>query len=173
MTANADGSSVWTPNACAKTAGFTANELEISPKEEEEELALIYQAKGIPEDDAHTLARRIIANPRTAIDTLAREELGIDPEELGGSAYEAAITSFFLFAFGALFPMLPYLFWTGTTAIILSLIVSAVGLFIIGGAITLMTGRSIWFSGTRQVLVGIAAAVLTYGIGKLIGVSVG
>jgi VIT1/CCC1 family predicted Fe2+/Mn2+ transporter len=68
--------------------------------------------------------------------------------------------------------MLPYFFLSGTTAIILSLIVSAIGLFIIGGAITLMTGRSIWFSGTRQVLVGIAAAILTYGIGKLIGVSV-
>jgi VIT1/CCC1 family predicted Fe2+/Mn2+ transporter len=69
--------------------------------------------------------------------------------------------------------MLPYFFLTETTAIILSMIVSAIGLFIIGSAITLMTGRSIWFSGTRQVLVGIVAAILTYGIGKLIGVSVG
>jgi VIT1/CCC1 family predicted Fe2+/Mn2+ transporter len=69
--------------------------------------------------------------------------------------------------------MLPYLIWSGTTAIILSLVVSAIGLFIIGAAITLMTGKSIWFSGTRQVLVGIAAAALTFGIGKLIGISVG
>ena len=104
---------------------------------------------------------------------MRREELGIDPEELGGSAYEAAFTSFFLFAFGALFPMLPYFFLSGTTAVIMSLIVSAIGLFIIGAAITLMTGRSVWFSGTRQVIVGVAAALLTYGVGKIIGGSVG
>ncbi len=150
-----------------------AAEIAENPEEEREELSLIYQSKGLPEDRARELADHMMADQNSILDTLAREELGIDPEELGGSAYEAAITSFFLFAFGALFPMLPYLFFTGTTAIIISLIVSAIGLFIIGGAITLMTGRSIWFSGTRQVLVGIAAAVLTYGIGKLIGVSVG
>jgi VIT1/CCC1 family predicted Fe2+/Mn2+ transporter len=115
----------------------------------------------------------MMADKDSILDTLAREELGIDPEELGGSAYEAAWTSFFLFAFGALFPMLPYFFASGTLAIFLSLVVSAIGLFIIGSAITLMTGKSIWFSGTRQVLVGIAAAALTYGVGKLIGVSVG
>jgi VIT1/CCC1 family predicted Fe2+/Mn2+ transporter len=115
----------------------------------------------------------MMADKSSILDTLAREELGIDPKELGGSAYEAAFTSFFLFAFGALFPILPYLLWSGTLAVILSLIVSAMGLFIIGAAITLMTGKSIWFSGGRQVLVGIAAAALTYGLGKLIGVSVG
>lgn len=150
-----------------------AAEIAENPEEEREELSLIYQSKGLPEDRARELADHMMADQNSILDTLAREELGIDPEELGGSAYEAAITSFFLFAFGALFPMLPYLFLTGTAAIILSLIVSAIGLFIIGSAITLMTGRSILFSGTRQVLVGIAAAVLTYGIGKLIGVSVG
>ena len=150
-----------------------AEEIAANPEEEQEELALIYQSKGLPEDRAKEMAKHMMADQANILDTLAREELGIDPEELGGSAYEAAFTSFFLFAFGALFPMLPYFFLTGTTAIILSLVVSAIGLFIIGGAITLMTGRSIWFSGTRQVLVGIAAAILTYGIGKLIGVSVG
>ena len=150
-----------------------AEEIAENPEEEREELTLIYQSKGLPEDRARELADAMMADKSSILDTLAREELGIDPEELGGSAYEAAFMSFFLFAFGALFPMLPYFFLTGTNAIILSLIVSAVGLFIIGGAITLMTGRSIWFSGTRQVLVGIAAAILTYGIGRLIGVSVG
>lgn len=150
-----------------------AEEIAENPEEEREELTLIYQSKGLPEDRARELADAMMADKSSILDTLAREELGIDPEELGGSAYEAAFMSFFLFAFGALFPMLPYFFLTGTTAVILSLIVSAIGLFIIGGAITLMTGRSIWFSGTRQVLVGIAAAILTYGIGKLIGVSVG
>jgi len=150
-----------------------AEEIAESPEEEQEELALIYQSKGLPEDRARELAAHMMADKDSILDTLAREELGIDPEELGGSAYEAAFTSFFLFAFGALFPMVPYLFWSGTLAIVLSLVVSAVGLFIIGAAITLMTGKSIWFSGSRQVLVGIAAAGLTYGIGKLIGVSVG
>jgi len=150
-----------------------ADEIEESPEEEQEELALIYQSKGLPEDRAKELAAHMMADKDSILDTLAREELGIDPEELGGSAYEAAFTSFFLFAFGALFPMMPYFFATGSFAIILSLLVSAVGLFIIGAAITLMTGRSVWFSGTRQVLVGIAAAGLTYGIGKLIGVSLG
>ena len=150
-----------------------AEEIAASPEEEQEELALIYQSKGLPEDRAKELASHMMADQGSILDTLAREELGIDPEELGGSAYEAAFTSFFLFAFGALFPILPYLFWSGTLVIVLSLILSAIGLFIIGAAITLMTGRSVWFSGTRQVLVGIAAAALTYGIGKLIGVSVG
>jgi VIT1/CCC1 family predicted Fe2+/Mn2+ transporter len=150
-----------------------AEEIANSPEEEQEELALIYQSKGLPEERAAELASHMMADKGSILDTLAREELGIDPNELGGSAYEAAFTSFFLFAFGAFFPILPYLIWSGTTAILLSLVVSAVGLFIIGAAITLMTGRSLWFSGTRQVLVGIAAAVLTYGIGKLIGVSVG
>jgi VIT1/CCC1 family predicted Fe2+/Mn2+ transporter len=150
-----------------------AEEIATNPAEEQEELALIYQSKGLPEDRARELASHMMADKGSILDTLAREELGIDPEELGGSAYEAAFTSFFLFAFGALFPMIAYFFWSGTLAIIMSLIISAIGLFIIGAAITLMTGRSVWFSGTRQVLVGIAAAALTYGIGKLIGVSVG
>src|SRR6266545_4097278 len=150
-----------------------AEEIAANPEEEQEELALIYQSKGLPEDRAKEMASHMMADKTNILDTLAREELGIDPEELGGSAYEAAITSFFLFAFGAFFPILPYLIWSGTTAILLSLVVSAMGLFIIGAAITLLTGRSVWFSGSRQVFVGIAAAALTYGIGKLIGVSVG
>jgi VIT1/CCC1 family predicted Fe2+/Mn2+ transporter len=150
-----------------------AEEIAESPEEEQEELALIYQSKGLPEDRAKEMAAHMMADKANILDTLAREELGIDPEELGGSAYEAAFTSFFLFAFGALFPMLPYFFSSGTQAIVLSLVISAVGLFIIGSAITLMTGKSVLFSGTRQVLVGIAAAALTYGIGKLIGISLG
>jgi VIT1/CCC1 family predicted Fe2+/Mn2+ transporter len=150
-----------------------AEEIAESPDEELEELTLIYQSKGLPEDRARELASHMMEDKSNILDTLAREELGIDPEELGGSAYEAAFTSFFLFAVGAIFPIFPYLFWAGTTAIYLSLIISAVGLFIVGAAITLMTGRGVLYSGTRQVLVGIAAAGLTYGLGKLIGVSVG
>ena len=148
-----------------------AEEIAESPEEELEELTLIYQSKGLPEDRAKELASHMMADKGSILDTLAREELGIDPEELGGSAYEAAFTSFFLFAVGAIFPIFPFLFWTGATAIYLSLAISAVGLFLIGSAITLMTGRGVLFSGTRQVLVGLIAAALTFGVGKLIGVS--
>jgi VIT1/CCC1 family predicted Fe2+/Mn2+ transporter len=147
-------------------------ELEARPEEEQEELALIYQSKGLPKDRAEELARHIISGD-SALDTLSREELGIDPEELGGSAWEAAITSFFLFAAGAIIPVFPFIFLSGMTAVLVSIIISAVGLFAIGAAITLMTGRSVLYSGMRMVIFGLLAAGLTYGIGKLIGVSVG
>jgi VIT1/CCC1 family predicted Fe2+/Mn2+ transporter len=146
-------------------------ELTASPEEEAEELALIYEAKGIPPEQARALAARVIASPATALDTLAREELGIDPEQLGGSAWEAAITSFLLFALGAMVPVLPFVFLSGTAAVLVSVGVSAVALFGIGAAITLMTGRGLLFSGGRQLLFGLAAAALTYGVGRLIGVS--
>ncbi len=149
-----------------------AQEIAESPEEELEELTLIYQSKGLPEDRARELASHMMGDQANILDTLAREELGINPEELGGSAYEAAFTSFFLFAFGAIFPIFPFIFWSGATAIYLSLGVSAIGLFIIGAAITLMTGRGVLYSGFRQVLVGMVAAGLTYGVGKLIGVSI-
>ncbi len=148
-------------------------EIDEDIQEELDELSLIYQSKGLPARRANELARHIGRDKSTLLDTLAREELGIDPQELGGSAYEAAAASFFLFAIGAIFPIFPFFFWTGFTAILVSLIVSAIGLFIIGAAITLMTGRSVLYSGFRQVLVGIAAAALTYGVGRLIGASVG
>jgi VIT1/CCC1 family predicted Fe2+/Mn2+ transporter len=142
-----------------------------APEEEEEELALIYQAKGLPEAQARELAARLMANQASALDTLVREELGIDPEELGGSAWEAAATSFVLFAMGAIVPVAPYAFLTGMTAVIVSLILSALGLFVIGAGITLLTGRSVFASGTRQVLFGMVAAALTFSIGRLIGVT--
>lgn len=148
-------------------------ELEQNPAEEQEELALIYQAKGLPEAQARDLAARLIADRPAALDALAREELGVDPEELGGSAWEAAISSFLLFAVGAVVPVLPFLFLNGLTAVSVSVALSALGLFGIGAAITLLTGRSVWYSGMRQVLVGLAAAAITFGIGRLIGVSLG
>lgn len=148
-------------------------ELAANPAEEAEELSLIYQAKGLPAARASELAHSLLANQATALDTLAREELGIDPGELGGSAWEAAYTSFFLFAIGAIIPVTPFIFLSGLSAVYVSVAVSALGLFGIGAAITLMTGRSVWYSGTRQVLFGLTAAALTYGIGRLIGVSIG
>jgi vacuolar iron transporter family protein len=146
-----------------------ADELAQVPEEEQEELALIYQAKGLPEDQAKALAQRLIANKETALDTLVREELGIDPEELGGSAWAAAGTSFLLFAAGAIFPVAPYFALAGLPAVIASLAASGVALFAIGAGTTLFTGLSVWFSGARQLLIGFAAAGVTYGLGKLIG----
>ena len=153
--------------------GIEKHELATIPEEEVEELSLIYQAKGIPAQTAEDMAQRLLSDPNTALDTLAREELSVDPESLGGSAWEAAITSFFLFSIGALIPVLPYVFFTGTTGILVSAIASGLGLFGIGAAITLMTGRGVLFSGSRQVLFGMAAAAITYGVGKLIGVNLG
>jgi VIT1/CCC1 family predicted Fe2+/Mn2+ transporter len=149
-----------------------AEELDQVPEEEKEELSLIYQAKGLPEDLARSLAEQLITNKKTALDTLVREELGIDPEELGGSAWAAASTSFLLFAVGAIFPVAPYFALTGMPAIIASLAASGVALFLIGAGTTLFTGRGVLASGVRQLLVGFAAAGVTYGVGKLIGVAV-
>jgi VIT1/CCC1 family predicted Fe2+/Mn2+ transporter len=126
-------------------------------------------AKGVSEEQARQMASRIVSDERTALDTLAREELGIDPEELGGSAWMAASTSFVLFAIGAIVPVLPFALLSGIGAVCLSVVLSALMLFGIGALITLMTGRSVLFSGMRQVVVGLAAAALTYGVGLLIG----
>ena len=149
-----------------------ADELEQVPQEEEEELALIYQAKGLPEELAKTLAKQLIANKKTALDTLVREELGIDPDELGGSAWAAASTSFMLFAIGAIFPVAPYFRLGGMWAVAASLAASSAALFLIGAGTSLFTGRSVWFSGMRQLVVGLAAAGITFGVGRLIGVAV-
>jgi vacuolar iron transporter family protein len=149
-----------------------ADELEQVPEEEEAELALIYEAKGLPEELAKSLAKQLIANKKTALDTLVREELGIDPDELGGSAWVAAGTSFMLFAAGAIFPVAPYFALAGIPALAASLAASAAALFLIGAGTSLFTGLNIWFSGARQLAVGLAAAGVTFGIGKLIGVAV-
>lgn len=148
-----------------------AEEIEAAPEEEMEELALIYQARGLDESTARQLAKQIMQNQESALETLAREELSIDPSELGGSAWEAAITSFVLFALGAIIPVIAFFLLEGLAAVALSIALSIVGLFVIGAAITLFTGRSVWFSGTRQVLFGLAAAAVTFLIGRLIGVS--
>jgi VIT1/CCC1 family predicted Fe2+/Mn2+ transporter len=147
-------------------------EIAANPQEEAEELALIYQARGLEENAARQLAQQMMSSEEKALEALSRDELGIDPEELGGSAWEAAITSFLLFAVGAIIPLFPFFFTSGGPAIVISAIFSAIGLFGIGAAITLFTGRSVLFSGTRQMLFGLAAAAVTFLIGRLIGVSV-
>jgi VIT1/CCC1 family predicted Fe2+/Mn2+ transporter len=147
-------------------------EISASPVEEAEELALIYQAKGLDEAKARDLADEVLSNQDKALDTLAREELGIDPESLGGSAMEAAVTSFILFAVGAIIPVAPFVFLSGLSAVILSVTLSGAGLFAIGAAITLFTGRSATYSGMRQVVFGLVAAAVTYIIGHLVGVAI-
>jgi len=146
-------------------------EIATNPAEEAEELSLIYQAKGLPEPEARQIAERLMKDEGAALDTMAREELGIDPHELGGSAMQAAGASFLLFAVGAIIPVIPFLFWIGHRAVVASLVASAIGLFSIGSGITVLTGRNAFFSGARQVIVGLAAAGVTYLIGSFIGVS--
>jgi VIT1/CCC1 family predicted Fe2+/Mn2+ transporter len=147
------------------------DELAAAPEQEREELQLIYEAKGVPADEARRLSNHLLRDPGAALDVLAREELGIDPHELGGSARTAALTSFLLFAFGAMFPVLPYLLASGTAAFAASIALSGLALFGIGAAITLFTGRSIWRSGGRQLVLGLAAASLTYAVGRALGVA--
>ncbi|MGD1147473.1 MAG: VIT1/CCC1 transporter family protein [Thermoanaerobaculaceae bacterium] len=149
------------------------DELREAPKEEQEELSLIYQAKGLGKEEADTLAAKLMADKDNVLDTLTREELGLDPTELGGSAWEAAITSFFLFFTGAIAPVAPFLFLSGAPAVVTSLVASGLALFATGAAITLLTGRGVLYSGTRQLLIGLGAAGVTFGIGRLIGISVG
>jgi vacuolar iron transporter family protein len=146
-------------------------ELEMSPKEEEEELSLIYQAKGIPEKEAAGLARRIIKNPKTALDTLAREELGLNPSELG-SPWAAAMSSFFAFVIGALLPVLPYIFTTGASAWIASIVLSCLALFAVGAVLSIFTARGPILTGMRMLGIGLLASAITYMVGWLLGVSV-
>jgi VIT1/CCC1 family predicted Fe2+/Mn2+ transporter len=146
-------------------------EIETNPEGERQELALIYMAKGIPESQANEMATEIMKDKTHAHQVLISEELGINTEELKGSAMEAAISSFILFAIGAVIPIVPFMLTSGFHAILLSVLFSALGLFLIGSAITLFTGRNVWFSGFRQVGFGLIAAAITYGIGTLIGVS--
>lgn len=148
-----------------------ADEIRAVPQEEQQELALIYEAKGLPAAEARKVAAELMMDEGKALETLAREELGIDPQDLGGSPWEAAGMSFGLFAVGAIWPVLPFMYLTGTPAVLVSLGVSAAALFGIGAAITLFTGRNALYAGGRQLLVGLAAAGLTYGIGRVLGVT--
>ncbi len=148
-----------------------ADELQHMPEEELEEMVLIYQAKGLDEAAARALAERLMADKDTALDTLAREELGINPEELGGSAWTAAGASFGLFAAGAIFPVAPFFWLSGVAALLASLAASGVALVLIGAGTSLFTGRPVLLSAVRQLAIGFAAAAVTYGIGRLVGVS--
>jgi VIT1/CCC1 family predicted Fe2+/Mn2+ transporter/rubrerythrin len=145
-------------------------EMEAMPEEEEAELAASYRAKGFTADEAARIAHRIFEDPDAALDMLVREELGLDPDELG-SPWGAAAGSFVAFAAGAVVPVIPYLFGGGTYVLLVSLGLSLVALFAVGAAVSLLTGRGMIFSGFRQLGIGLAAALVTYAIGSLIGVT--
>lgn len=150
--------------------GLERRELEQYPEEEAGELALIYTAKGMPKVQALELARRIIADPEKALDTLAREELGLNPEDLG-SPWDAAWSSFASFAIGAVIPLLPFLLSTGTAALLGSIALTAVSLFGVGAVISLFTGRNALRDGLRMLVIGAAAGSVTFAVGTLMGVS--
>jgi len=146
-----------------------SSELEEDPKGEGEELQLIYEAKGLGASEAKRVVDQLLSDKTATLDALAREELGIDPNDLGGSAYEAALASFMLFALGAVVPIVPFLFIGSDVAVIASVALSALALFAIGAAITIFTGVTVWRSGGRQLALGLGAAGVTFAIGRLIG----
>lgn len=147
-------------------------ELEQYPQEEAAELALIYEAKGLDAARARQLAERLLQDPDQALDTLAREELGLNPAELG-SPWAAAISSFLAFALGAALPVLPYLLLRGSHALAGVLTVSGLALFGVGASLSLFTGRPALFSGLRMLLIGTAAGGATWAIGRTLGVALG
>jgi len=146
-------------------------EIEHTPEAEQKELALIFQAKGLNRTDAQRVAAELMRDKQAALDTLAREELGIDPAELGGNPWTAAGFSAALFALGAIFPVLPYLLMKGTQAIAFSIGLSTVALGAIGIVTSLFSGRGPWFSAARQIVIGCVAAAVTYALGAFLGVS--
>ena len=152
--------------------GLERDELEQYPEAEAQELALIYEAKGIPKRQAEQVAKRLVADPEHALDTLAREELGLNPGELG-SPIGAAASSFAAFATGAVLPLVPFVAGGGSHALPISIGITAIALFAIGGTLSLFTGRNALASGVRMLALGAAAGAVTYAVGSLVGVAVG
>ncbi len=147
-----------------------AHEIGTDPAGETRELTHLFREKGLPEDVAHEVARSLMADPETALETHAREELGLDPRELG-SPWGAATSSFLTFAGGALVPLVPYFFTRGVAAAWIAVALSLSVLFGVGGSMTMFTGRPWALSGARQLLIGGAAALVTYLVGGLFGVT--
>lgn len=145
-------------------------ELEEYPEEEMEELSLIYQARSVPKPEADMLAKLMIENPETGLNTLAREELGLNPEDLV-SPYGAMLSSFFSFAFGAAIPLIPFLCGNHSWNLVTSIALTAITLFIVGTILSLFTNRNPIFLGMRMLVVGIIAGGLTFFIGHLIGIT--
>jgi vacuolar iron transporter family protein len=152
--------------------GAERDELAEYPEQEAAELSLIYQARGLTKEDADKTANHLIANPEQALDTLAREELGLDPASLG-SPVAAAASSFASFALGAAIPLAPFLIVAGRSALAGSVALTAAALFGVGCAISLFTGRGALRSGARTLIIGGIAGAVTYAIGRLVGGVVG
>ncbi|NUR99977.1 MAG: hypothetical protein HOV67_32555 [Kribbellaceae bacterium] len=141
-------------------------ELQIHPAEEERELALMYEAKGLRPELAAEVARELTANPDVALDVHVREELGVDPNDLP-SPWVAAGSSFAAFAVGAIIPLIPFV--VGATTILPALLLSALGLVVTGGIVGKITARPFWYGGTRQLLLGGLSAAITFAIGLAVG----
>ena len=142
-----------------------------NPEHEVEELAEIYESRGVDPDMAREMATNIMEDPEKALEVHAREEMGIDPNELGNPVF-AATSSFFAFAIGAVLPLLPWFFGGGNGAIVASIILGVVGAVLVGGALALATSRSIVRGSLRQLTIAAAAAAVTFGIGSAVGVGV-
>ncbi len=145
-------------------------ELADEPEAERRELAALYLARGVPPQDAETVARILSANDNLALDTHARLELGIDPDA-AGSAWRASVASFLAFGLGALLPLLPWLFGGGTAMVIASIVIGIAAALVLGGFTGLLTGRGVLRTALRQLAAVVVAASVTYGIGSLFGVS--
>ncbi len=143
-------------------------ELAEKPEEEHAELVLIYRAKGLSRADAEQLASKIMSDRSVALDTLAREELGLDPDQLG-SPWSAALSSLLAFALGAFVVVVPYLAGSGTAALVTAIGLALAAMFGVGASIGALNGRNAVRSGLRQVLAGAIAAAVTFGVGRLIG----
>jgi VIT1/CCC1 family predicted Fe2+/Mn2+ transporter len=152
--------------------GLERDELREYPDEEAEELALIYQARGMQLDQARRVSRELVKNEANALDALAREELGLNPDDLG-SPWGAAISSFVAFALGAVVPLVPFLFGLPLArAVVVAAAVAACALFGVGAMLSLFTGRSALAGGVRMVLIGAAAGAATWIIGSLLGAAI-
>jgi VIT1/CCC1 family predicted Fe2+/Mn2+ transporter len=152
--------------------GLEADELEEYPEEEAGELALIYEARGVERDTARRMANDIIADPDRALDALAREELGLNPDELG-SPWGASTSSFIAFSGGALIPLLPFLVVGAADALPASIAMTGVALFSVGATLSLFIGRRAFLGGLRMLAIGAGAGGLTYLIGRMLGVALG
>lgn len=148
--------------------GLERDELAQYPEEEAGELALIYTARGLPEEEARTLAKRMIADPEMGLDTLAREELGLNPDELG-SPWAAAGSSFLAFVVGGTIPLLPYVLEVQRQPLLISIALTGLALFSIGAVLSLFTGRGALRGGLRMLAIGSAAGAVTYFIGDTLG----
>jgi VIT1/CCC1 family predicted Fe2+/Mn2+ transporter len=147
-------------------------ELRRRPEHERQELVDLYRSRGIRSDTAESLASQIMSDPELALETHAREELGIDPKELG-SPVVAAVWSFLTFAAGAIIPLLPWFFMEGNGAVVASIILGMVAALFVGAALARFTGRSVPRSALRQLLWAAVPAAITYGVGTVVGIEGG